>query len=79
MKANKIAKLFGVSPQRINYWIHNEIALTRKRRIKLTRNEKIMLIKWAKNNPTNIVGEKKIQMKLNLLSSYKKKKNIKKK
>lgn len=79
MKANKIAKLFGISPQRVNYWIHNEIKRPRKRRTKLTRNEKIMLIKWAKNKPTNIAGAKKIQMKFNLLSSKKKEKHKKKK
>ena len=79
MKANKIAKLFGISPQRVNYWIHNEIKRPRKRRTKLTRNEKIMLIKWAKNKPTNIAGAKKIQMKFNLLSSKKKEKHKRKK
>ena len=78
MKANKIAKLFGISAQSVNYWIHNEIKRPRKRRAKLTRNEKIMLIKWAKNKPIYIVGAKKIQMKFNLLSS-KNKKNIRKK
>ena len=31
MKAIEIAKLFKISPQRINYWIHTEV-VPRKRR-----------------------------------------------
>ena len=63
MKFKDIAKLFKISRQRVNYWIHNKIIMPRKRRTKLTRNEKNIIIKWAKNKPTNIAGAKKIQMK----------------
>ena len=40
MKANKIAKLFGISPQRVNYWIHNEIKRPRKRKQNLQEMKK---------------------------------------
>ena len=73
MKANKIAILFKISPQRVNYWIHNEIVNPKKRRTKLTRNEKNIIIKWAKNKPTNIAGVKKLQIKFNSMSSKKRK------
>ena len=78
MKAIQIAKLFKISPQVVNYWIHNEIK-PRKRRTKLTRNEKNMLIKWAKNKPINIAGAKKLQMKFNSLPSKRKEKHMNKK
>ena len=53
--------------------------MPRKRRTKLTRNEKNIIIKWAKNKPTNIAGAKKIQMKFNALTSKRKEKHMKKK
>ena len=56
MKAKDIAKLFKISKQRVNYWIHNSIKI-RKRRTKLTRNEINMLVKWAKDKP---IMEKKV-------------------
>ena len=78
MKEIQISKLFKISPQVVNYWIHNEIK-PRKRRTKLTRNEKNMLIKWAKNKPINIAGAKKLQMKFNSLPSKRKEKHMNKK
>ena len=72
-------KATDISRQRVNYWIHNKIIMPRKRRAKLTRNEKNIIIKWAKNKPTNIAGAKKIQMKFNALTSKRKEKHMKKK
>ena len=45
-----IANLFGISKQRVNYWIHRSIK-TRKRRTKLIRREINMIVKWAKDKP----------------------------
>ena len=56
MKAKDICKLFNISKQRVNYWIHRTLR-KRKRRSKLTRKEINMLIKWTKDKP---VMEKKI-------------------
>ena len=47
MKKKEISKLFHISKQRINYWLHHKIKIKRKRKTKLTRNEKLMLAKWA--------------------------------
>ena len=79
MKAKDIAKLFKISKQRVNYWIHNSIK-TRKRRTKLTRKEINMLVKWAKDKPImeKKVSAKNIQMKFNKLSKKFKEKNMKK-
>ena len=43
MKAIEIAKLFKISPQRVNYWIHTEV-VPRKRRTNLTRNENLLFL-----------------------------------
>ena len=59
MKAKDIAKLFKISHQRVNYWIHNKIIIPRKRRTKLTSNEKNIIIIWTKNKPTKNAGSKK--------------------
>ena len=80
MKAKDIAKLFKISKQRVNYWIHNSIK-TRKRRTKLTRKEINILVKWAKDKPImeKKVSAKNIQMKFNKLPKKFKEKNMKKK
>ena len=44
MKAKDIANLFGISKQRVNYWIHRSIK-TRKRRTKITRREINIIVK----------------------------------
>ena len=80
MKAKDIAKLFKISKQRVNYWIHNSIK-TRKRRTKLTRKEINILVKWAKDKPImeKKVSAKNIQMKFNKLPKKFKEKNMSKK
>jgi len=60
MKAIEIANLFGLSPQRVNYWIHHPITYHKKRRTKLTKNERNIIIKWARDKPINIASAKKI-------------------
>ena len=79
MKPKKISELFNISKQRINYWIHHSVKNKRKRRTKLTRNEKILLIKWAKDKPTNLASAKKIQRKFNNLKRNKKENKLPKK
>ena len=64
MKPKKISELFNISKQRINYWIHHSVKNKRKRRTKLTRNEKILLIKWAEYKPTNLASAKKYKENL---------------
>ena len=39
MKPKEIAKLFGISKQRVNYWIHTSLKRRIRRRTKLTRKE----------------------------------------
>ena len=81
MKPRDIAKLFKISKQRVNYWIHKPIA-QRKRRMKLTRREINIIVNWAKDKPImeKKVSAKNIQMKFNRLSTKfkegKKKKKI---
>ena len=58
MKPRQISELFKISKQRINYWIHHPVKYKRKRRKKLTRNEKLILIKWAKDKPINLFPQK---------------------
>ena len=72
MKAIEIANLFGLSPQRVNYWIHHPIIYHNKRRTKLTKNESNIIIKWAKVKPINIFSVKKILHRFNNLSKSKK-------
>ena len=50
MKPKDIAKLFNLSKQRINNWIHNSIR-KQKRRSKLIRKEINIIVKWAKDKP----------------------------
>ena len=70
MKPRDIAKLFKISKQRVNYWIHKPIA-QRKRRMKLTRREINIIVNWAKDKPImeKKVSAKNIQMKFNRLST----------
>ena len=79
MKPIQIAKLFNISPQKVNYWVHHPIIYHRKRRTKLTRNERNIIIRWAKNKPVNIASSKIIQRKFNYLSKSKKEDNKPKK
>ena len=74
-----IAELFNLSKQRVNYWLHHEIQIKRKRREKLTRNERLIIIKWAKDKPINIASARKIQIKFNRLPKSKKENGIQKK
>ena len=49
MKPKKIAKLFQLSKQRVNYWIHTP-GRQKKRRGKLSRKEINMIVKLRKIN-----------------------------
>ena len=79
MKPIEIAKLFGISPQKVNYWVHHPIITHKKRRMKLKRNERSIIIKWAKNKSINIASAKIIQNKFNHLPKYRKEKKLQKK
>ena len=79
MKAKDISKLFDISKQRINYWLHHPIIKKRKRREKLNRNERNLIIKWAKDKSINFASTKIIQRRFNLLSKKYKEKRAKKK
>ena len=72
MKPIYIAQLLKVSKQVVNYWIHHPIIEKRRRRTKLTRKEKNLIVRWAKDKPINLVSAKKIQRKFNSLSKTKK-------
>ena len=79
MRPKEIAKLFKIYKQSINYWLHNPIINKRKRRTKLTRNEKNQIIKWSKDKPINLTSAKILRIKLNTLTKGKKEKKLKKK
>ena len=79
MKPQKISELFKISKQRVNYWIHHGVLNKRKRITKLTRNEKLILIKWAKDKPINLASAIKLQMKFNSLPRTKKENRLPKK
>ena len=79
MRPKDIAKLFNLSKQRVNYWLHHDIITKRKRREKLTRNERSFILKWAKDKPVNFASARKIQQKFNRLPKNKKEKRIQKK
>ena len=79
MKPKEISKLFNVSKQRINYCIHHSKIIRKKRRTKLTRNEKMILIKWAKDKPINLASARKLQNRFNSLPKSKKEKKLQKK
>ena len=79
MRLKDIAKLFNLSKQRANYWLHHEVNTKRKRREKLTRNERSIILKWAKNKPINLASARKIRQKFNSLQKNKKEKRIQKK
>ena len=79
MKPKEIAKLFGISKQRVNYWIHTPLK-KRIRRTKLTRKEINKIVKWAKDKPIMAfrVSAKNIQSRFNRLPRKMKEKKIKK-
>ena len=79
MKPIEIAKLFNISKQKVNYWIHNPIILRRKRRTKMTRKEINIIVKWARDRPVNLYSARKIQKKFNSLPKSKKEKGLQKK
>ena len=79
MRLKDIAKLFNLSKQRVNYWLHHDIITKRKRREKLTRNERSFILKWAKDKPVNFASARKIQQKFNRLPKNKKENRIQKK
>ena len=64
MKPRDIAKLFNISKQRINYCIHHSKINKKKRRTKLTRNEKLILMKWARDKQINVASTRQHQKKL---------------
>ena len=68
MKPKDIAKLFEISKQRVNYWIHTPLK-RRIRRTKLTRKEINKIVKWAKDKPIMAftVSAKNIQTRFNRL------------
>ena len=74
MKPKDISELFKISKQRTNYWLHHKVNKRRKRRTKLTRNEKLLLIKWAKDKPINLASARKLKIKFDSMSSRKRKK-----
>ena len=78
MKAKDISKFFGISKQRVSYWLYHPIIKKRKRREKLNRNERNLIIKWAKDKPINFASAKIIQRRFNLLSKKYKEKRAKK-
>ena len=79
MKPKEIAKLFGISKQRVSYWIHTPLK-RRIRRTKLTRKEINKIVKWAKDKPIMAfrVSAKNIQTRFNRLPKRMKEKKIKK-
>ena len=79
MKPGKIANLFKISKQRVNYWLHHPIIQKRKRRTKLNRKEINRIIKWAQDRPIHLYSAKKIMRKFNSLPRNKKEKNMNKK
>ena len=79
MKPRDIAKLFNISKQRINYCIHHSKINKKKRRTKLTRNEKLILMKWARDKPINVASARQLQKKFNSLPKSKKEKKLQKK
>ena len=79
MKPIEIAKLFNISKQKVNYWIHNPIIFHHKRRTKMTRKEINIIIKWARDRPVNLYSARKIQKKFNALPKNKKEKGEQKK
>ena len=78
MKPIDISKLFNITKQRINYIIHHSTN-NKRRRTKLTRNEKNILIKWAKDKSINIASAKRLRNRFNSLPRYKKEKKKQKK
>ena len=58
MKPIYIAQLLKVSKQVVNYWIHHPIIEKIRRRTKLTRKEKNLIVRWAKDKPINLVSTK---------------------
>ena len=79
MNPGKIANLFKISKQRVNYWLHHPIIQKRKRRTKLNRKEINRIIKWARDRPIHLYSAKKIMRKFNSLPRNKKEKNMNKK
>jgi len=79
MKPIDIANLFGISKQRVNYWLHTPLK-KRTRRTKLTRKEINTIVKWARDKPIMEcrVSAKNIQAKFNKLSKKMKEKKLKK-
>ena len=79
MKPKEIAKLFGISKQRVSYWIYTPLK-RRMRRTKLTRKEINKIVKWAKDKPIMAfrVSAKNIQTRFNRLPKRMKEKKIKK-
>ena len=72
MKAVDISRLFKISKQKVNYWLHHPFIIKIKRRTKLIRPEINIIIKWAKDKPINICSAKKIRNRFNLLSKKRK-------
>ena len=54
MKPIDIANLFKISKQIVNYHIHHGTDERKARRTKLNRNEKNLIIKWAKDRPLSL-------------------------
>ena len=79
MKTVEISRLFKISKQTVNYWLHHPIIIKRKRRTKLTRPEINIIIKWARDKPINICSAKKIRNRFNLLHKRRKEKGKQKK
>ena len=78
MKPIDIANLFKISKQIVNYHIHHGTDERKARRTKLNRNEKNLIIKWAKDRPISLASAKKLQRRFNYLSKEKKEKGIQK-
>ena len=71
IKPRQISELFKISKQRINYIIHHSKKEKRKRRTKLTGNEKLILVKWARDKPINLASAKFLQKRFNFLPKSK--------
>ena len=79
MKPRDISKLFNITKQRVNYCIHHSTNNKRRRRSRLSRNEKNILIKWDKDKPLNLASAKRLRNRFNSLPKYKKGKKKQKK
>ena len=78
MKPINIANLYKISKQIVNYHIHHGTDERKARRTKLNRNEKNLIIKWAKDRPISLASAKNYKEDLIIYPKKKRKGNTKK-